>query len=258
MDTVRSADGTTIAFDRTGDGPPLIIVGGALSDRAAAAPLAEILSGDFTVVAYDRRGRGNSSDTPPYAVEREVEDLAALLDAVGGSGSVLGHSSGAALAIEAVVRGLPITRLAAYEPPFIVDDSRPALPAGYDEHLDELLAEGRRGDAVAYFMTAGVGLPTAMVDQMRGAPMWPAMEALAHTIPSATARRVGERRHDPHARDGRRQQPRMGTERGIGRRGGDPRRRATHARRPGPRGGARGAGSRLEIVLRGLRHHRVA
>ncbi|MGZ5345339.1 MAG: alpha/beta fold hydrolase [Actinomycetota bacterium] len=182
MDTVRSADGTTIAFERTGDGPPLIVVGGALSDRSAAADLAAVLAARFSVVAYDRRGRGDSGDTPPYAVEREVEDLAALLDAVGGSGFVLGHSSGAALAIEAVIRGLPITKLAVYEPPFIVDDTRPPLPTGYDEHLDELLAEGRRGDAVAYFMTTGVGLPSAVVDQMRGAPMWPAMEALAHTI----------------------------------------------------------------------------
>jgi pimeloyl-ACP methyl ester carboxylesterase len=182
MDTVRSADGTTIAFDRTGDGPPLIIVGGALSDRSAAADLAAALTASFTVVAYDRRGRGDSGDTPPYAVEREVDDLATLIDAVGGSAFVVGHSSGAALAIEAVIRGLPIMKLAVYEPPFIVDDSRPPLPADYAEQLDRLVAEGRRGDAVAYFMTTGVGLPSAVVDQMRGAPMWPAMEALAHTI----------------------------------------------------------------------------
>jgi pimeloyl-ACP methyl ester carboxylesterase len=182
MDTVRSADGTTIAYDRTGDGPPLIVVGGALSDRSAADTLAGILGEDFTVVAYDRRGRGDSGDTPPYAVEREVEDLAALIDAAGGSPFVLGHSSGAALAIEAAIQALPITKLAAYEPPFIVDDSRPPLAPDYIEHIDELVTEGRRGDAVAYFMTTAVGLPAAMVDQMRGAPMWPAMEALAHTI----------------------------------------------------------------------------
>jgi pimeloyl-ACP methyl ester carboxylesterase len=183
METVRSADGTQIAFDRTGEGPPLIVVGGALSDRTAAGPLAAQLAPSFTVFAYDRRGRGDSGDTPPYAVQREVDDLAALIDAGGGSAFVFGHSSGAALAIEAVVGGLPVTKLAVYEPPFIVDDCRSPLLTDYVEHLDGLLAEDRRGDAVAYFMTTGVGLPAAMVDQMRGAPMWPAMEALAHTIP---------------------------------------------------------------------------
>ena len=182
MDTVRSADGTTIAFERTGDGPPLIVVGGALSDRSAAADLAAVLAARFSVVAYDRRGRGDSGDTPPYAVEREVEDLAALLDAVGGSGFVLGHSSGAALAIEAVIRGLPITKVAVYEPPFIVDDSRPPLPADYFEQLDRLVAEGRRGDAVAYFMTTGVGL-RVMGDHMSGRPL-PAGWASDVTIPT--------------------------------------------------------------------------
>jgi pimeloyl-ACP methyl ester carboxylesterase len=182
VDTVRSADGTTIAYDRTGSGPPLLLVGGALSDRSGAAALARILATGFAVLAFDRRGRGDSGDTPPYAVDREVDDIAALIEATGGSAFVFGHSSGAALAIEAVVRGLPIEKLALYEPPFIVDDTRPPLPADYTEHLDRLVAEGRRGDAVAYFMTTGVGLPAQVVDQMRGAPMWPAMEGLAHTI----------------------------------------------------------------------------
>ncbi len=182
MNTAGSADGTTIAFERTGDGPPLILVGGALSDRSGAGALAAIMAARFTVVAYDRRGRGDSGDTLPYAVDREVDDLGSLIEAVGGSACVFGHSSGAALAIEAVIRGLPITKLALYEPPFIVDDNRPPLPDDYVEHLDELIGGGRRGDAVAYFMTAGVGLPAATVDQMRGAPMWPTMEALAHTI----------------------------------------------------------------------------
>lgn len=180
--TVRSADGTAIAFDRSGDGPPLVLVGGALSDRKAAAGLADTLAARFAVVAYDRRGRGDSGDTMPYAVEREIEDLEALIAEVGGSASVVGHSSGAALALRAVMAGAPVTRLALYEPPFIVDDSRSPLPGDYVEHLEELVAAGRRGDAVAYFMTVGVGVPTEVVEQMRQAPMWPGMEALAHTI----------------------------------------------------------------------------
>lgn len=180
--SVRSADDTPIAFDRTGDGPPLILVGGALSDRTSAAPLAALLTPRFTVYAVDRRGRGDSGDTPPYAVEREVEDLEALIDDAGGSAFVFGHSSGAALAIEAAVRGLPILKLALYEPPFIVDDSRAPLPDDYVRTLQELASTGRPGDAVAYFMTTGVGLPSETVEQMRHAPMWPVMEALAHTL----------------------------------------------------------------------------
>ena len=180
--TVRSADGTTIAFDRSGAGPPLILVGGALSDRQAAVPLAPLLAPTFTVLAYDRRGRGGSGDTPPYTVAREVEDLAALIEDAGGAAFVFGHSSGAALALKAVAGGLPIPMLALYEPPFIVDDSRTPVPDDYMAHLQELVAAGRRGDAVAYFMTEGVGVPPEIVEQMRQAPMWPGLEALAHTI----------------------------------------------------------------------------
>ena len=180
--SVRSADGTAISFDRTGDGPPLILVGGALSDRTAAAPLAALLAPRFTVYAFDRRGRGDRGDTPPYAVDREVEDLGALIDDAGGSAFVFGHSSGAALAIEAAVRGLPIPKLALYEPPFIVDDTRAPLPDDYEATLREMAASGHPGDTVAYFMTTGVGLPSEEVEQMRHAPTWPAMEALAHTL----------------------------------------------------------------------------
>jgi pimeloyl-ACP methyl ester carboxylesterase len=179
---VRSNDGTQIAFDRSGDGPPVILIGGALSDRGAAGVLAAQVAGAHTVVDYDRRGRGDSGDTPPYAVEREIEDLDALIEEVGGSAAVFGHSSGAALALRAVVHGSGIAKLAVYEPPFIVDDSRPNLPADYVEHLEALAAAGERSEAVAYFMTTGVGVPSEVVDQMRGAPMWPGMEALAHTI----------------------------------------------------------------------------
>jgi len=180
--SVRSADGTIIAFDRSGAGPPLVLVGGALSDRQAAVGLTTLLAPSFTVFAYDRRGRGDSGDTPPYAVEREIEDLAALIEDAGGAAFVFGHSSGAALALKAVAGGLPIPMLALYEPPFIVDDSRTPVPDDYVAHIRELVAAGRRGDAVAYFMIEGVGVPPEMVEQMRQAPMWPGLEALAHTI----------------------------------------------------------------------------
>jgi pimeloyl-ACP methyl ester carboxylesterase len=182
MDTVTSPDGTTIALDRSGEGPPLIVVGGALSDRAAAAPLSALLASRFTFVAYDRRGRGDSDDTPPYAVEREIDDLGAVIGVAGGEVFVFGHSSGGALALEGAIHGLPIARLALYEPPFIVDDSRPPVPHDYVDRVRELVAAERRGDAVEYFMTAAVGVPPQLVAQMREMPMWPRMEALAHTI----------------------------------------------------------------------------
>jgi pimeloyl-ACP methyl ester carboxylesterase len=183
MNDVRSQDGTRIAFERSGDGPPMVLVLGTLNDRSSAAPLAEALAPNFTVYAYDRRGRGDSGDTPPYAVDREIEDIDALISEAGGFAMVYGHSSGAVLALEAAARGLAIPKLALYEPPFVVDDSRPPLPKDYVATLQELASSGRRGDAVAYFVTTGVGLPSEFADQMRNAPMWPALEALAPTLP---------------------------------------------------------------------------
>lgn len=183
--TATSADGTTIAYDRRGSGPAVILVGGAFQYRAfdpRTAQAAELLGGHFTVVHYDRRGRGGSGDTPPYATEREVEDLAALIREVGGSAMLYGHSSGAVLALDAVVAGLPVTKLALYEPPFIVDDSR-SLPGDYRKRLAELVAEDRRGDAVEYFMTVAVGLPPENVAGLRQAPHWAGFEAVAHTLP---------------------------------------------------------------------------
>ena len=182
MNTVTSGDGTTIAFDRSGEGPPLVLVGGALSDRSAAGSLTEALAPRFTVIAYDRRGRGDSGDTAPYAVEREIEDLEALVAEAGGSAFVFGHSSGAALALEATARGLPVTKLALYEPPFIVDDGHEPLPDDYVERLTELAASGRRGDAVEYFLTSGPGVPPEVVAGMRSEPFWAGMEKIAHTL----------------------------------------------------------------------------
>jgi dihydrofolate reductase/alpha-beta hydrolase superfamily lysophospholipase len=179
---VHSSDGTAIAFDRLGDGPPVILVGGALQDRMGNAQLAALLAPLFTVFNYDRRGRGNSGDTAPYAVEREIEDIEALTNEAGGSVFVFGSSSGANLALEAAAQGLNITKLALWEPNFIVDDSRPPLPKDYAEQLTELVSSGRRGDAVEFFMTKAVGLPVEFVAPMRNMPMWKGMEAEAHTL----------------------------------------------------------------------------
>jgi pimeloyl-ACP methyl ester carboxylesterase len=178
-----SEDGTTIAFDRSGEGPPIILVGGALADRSAAAELAAHLAASLTAIAFDRRGRGDSGDTAPYAVDREVEDIEALILAVGGQAFVLGHSSGAVLALESARRRPEqVTKLALYEPPFIVDHSRPLLPADYVTHLDELVSSGRRGDAVEFFMTTAVGVPTDVVAGMREQPFWSSLESTAHTL----------------------------------------------------------------------------
>ena len=186
MNTVTSKDGTTIAFDRSGEGPAIILVGGALQHRAidpSTARLAELLSPNFTVYHYDRRGRGDSGDTAPYAVEREVEDIDALIQEAGGSAHLFGMSSGAVLALHAAAAGLDITKLALYEPPFMVDDTRPPLPEDYRERLTELLAADRRGDAVELFLTEAVGVSAETVAPMRGAPFWSAFEAVAHTLP---------------------------------------------------------------------------
>jgi pimeloyl-ACP methyl ester carboxylesterase len=183
MYTVASKDDTIIVFDRSGTGPALILVGGATVTRAFLAPLAAALASRFTVYAYDRRGRGDSGDTAPYAVAREIEDLAAVIAAAGGAAFVFGHSSGAVLALEAA-RTLPgtVAKLAMYEPPFIVDDSRPPLPADYVPRLNAFIAAGRRADAVALFMSVVAGVPAEFVAQMHDSPHWAASEAVAHTI----------------------------------------------------------------------------
>jgi pimeloyl-ACP methyl ester carboxylesterase len=167
MDKVTSRDGTPIAFERLGDGPPVIVVCGATCDRALMHPTAEELAKHFTVFNYDRRGRGDSGDTLPYAVEREIEDLGALIAEAGGRASVYGHSSGAVLALRAAAAGLPIARLVLHEPPFSPDENVLArAPAPLRENLRTILAEDRRGDAVELFMRR-VGTPQAMVEQMR-------------------------------------------------------------------------------------------
>jgi pimeloyl-ACP methyl ester carboxylesterase len=141
--TVTSADGTALAFDQLGAGPPVVMVVGAFNTRATTGPLAAALQDRLRILNYDRRGRGESGDTPPYAVEREIEDLDALIAEAGGSAAVFGYSSGANLALEAAAHGLAITKLALYEPPFLIDGSRPRPPAELPEQLAELISAGR-------------------------------------------------------------------------------------------------------------------
>lgn len=184
MKKILSKDGTAIAVDRTGSGPALVFVDGAMCYRASgpSQPMAAALAGHFTVFTYDRRGRGDSSDTNPYDVGREVEDLEAVIREAGGQAVVLGVSSGAALALEAASRGVPITRLALYEAPFIVDDSRSALPDDFVPQMKTALAEGRRTDAVNMFMKL-VGVPAVFIMLMRLMPAWSKLTGVAHTLP---------------------------------------------------------------------------
>lgn len=170
----------TIAFDRLGDGPPVILVVGAFNTRDTGAPLAEALATKHTVITYDRRGRGDSGDSAPYAVEREIEDLDGLLQEVGGSASVFGFSSGAALALAAAAHGLAIAELALFDLPLRA--SGPANPVDHAAALDALVRAGRRGDAVEYFQGQMVGMPEAVIAQLRNAPFRRALEAMAHTL----------------------------------------------------------------------------
>jgi pimeloyl-ACP methyl ester carboxylesterase len=182
LQTVTSADGTTIAYDRLGSGPAVVLVCGGSVDRGANAGLAAVLATDFTVYNYDRRGRGDSGDTLPYAVEREIEDIEAVIDAAGGSAFLYGTSSGAALALEAARSlGGKVAKLALWEPPYIEDPAaRP--PADTVETYERLVAEGRRSDAVEYFTAKVVGLPPEFVEFAKTQPFWAAQEKIAHTL----------------------------------------------------------------------------
>jgi pimeloyl-ACP methyl ester carboxylesterase len=179
-----SRDGTTIAYEQTGTGPVVVLVSAALADRSGTRRLAKHLAKHFTVINYDRRGRGQSADTQPYAVEREVEDIEALIDASGGSAFLFGSSSGAVLALEAASK-LPgkVKKLFMYEPPFIVDNSRPPMPDDFGNQVAELVSARRRGDAVKFFFTKGMGIPNFAVTMMRLMPGWSKMTGMAHTLP---------------------------------------------------------------------------
>ena len=183
MKKVSSKDGTIITYDQSGNGYPVILVDGALCSHVIGPmpKLAAQLAAHFTVINYDRRGRYDSGDTQPYAVEREIEDLDALIHQVGGEACVFGISSGAALALQAAEKGLPIKKLALYEPPFINPENRP--PADSREQLVAMIASGRRGDAVKFFLKDMVGVPAFVVGMMRLFPVWSKLKAVANTLP---------------------------------------------------------------------------
>jgi pimeloyl-ACP methyl ester carboxylesterase len=178
---VTSKDGTSIAYERVGSGPALVLVGGGAVDRSENVPLGPELAEHFTVFNYDRRGRGGSGDTLPYALEREFEDLAALIDVAGGSAHLFGASSGGALAMEAAVAGLPIGKLAVYEVPYMVGEVMQERWHEYVARLHTLLGQGRRGDAFELFMRLA-GSPDAQIAAAKESPHWPGCEAIAHTL----------------------------------------------------------------------------
>jgi hypothetical protein len=182
METVTSKDGTTLAYERLGTGPAVVLVCGGSVDRMSNAPLAEQLAPHFTVYNFDRRGRGDSGDTAPYAIEREYEDIAAMLEAAGGAALLYGSSSGAALALAATASGLPVTKLALWEPPFILEGGRDRPPANTAQIYTDFVESGRRDAAVEYFMGTVVGLPPEFIGFARSQPWWPAQEAIAHTL----------------------------------------------------------------------------
>ena len=199
QETVASADGTTIAFEQSGTGPVIVLVAAALADRAGTVKLARHLARRFTVINYDRRGRGKSTDAPPYAIAREVEDIEALIDAAGGSAFVFGSSSGAVLALEAASRlGGKVEKLLIYEPPFIVDGSHAPMPGDLIEQVTELVSAGRRNDAVKLFFTRGMGIPGFAVSLMRLLmPGWSKMADIAHTVPYDLAILAGTQEGKP-------------------------------------------------------------
>lgn len=182
MDVVRSADGTELAVERRGQGPAVVLVGGALADRRATRALAGGLAASCTAISYDRRGRGESGDRPPYAIEREVEDLAAVVATAGASPAVYGHSSGAMLALAASCSGVPVARLAVYEPPFLTGAARARLDGEVRARLSALLGAGRRDEAVRWFLTEAVAMPADELGGLAASPGWKAALDLAHTL----------------------------------------------------------------------------
>jgi len=194
MNTVSSADGTTIAYRKQGEGPALILVDGALTvhSSGSGSELAGLLAPHFTVYGFDRRGRGESGDTPPYAVDREIDDIEALIDRAGGSAFLYGHSSGGPLAMRAAIRLRgTVSKIAMYEPPYNNDPGAQQSWSQYLSQLGQALAEGRRGDAVALFMRF-VGTPAEQIARLRGEPSWASMEAVAPTLAYDHAAIMGE------------------------------------------------------------------
>ena len=198
MNKVISKDGTEIAFDKTGNGPALILVDGALMYRAFGSmpELAKLLAPNFTVITFDRRGRGESSNIQPYNLQNEIADLEALIQEAGGSAFLFGISSGACLALEASIQlGTKVKKLAMYEPPYNTENGSRQAWMDYRKQLEEALAAGRKGDAVVLFMNL-VGTPADQIEGMRNAPMWPMFEAVAPTL-AYDAAAMGEDRSAP-------------------------------------------------------------
>ena len=185
MNTVTSKDGTPIAYDKMGSGKPLILIDGALCYRSFGPmpKLAPLLSKNFTVFMYDRRGRGDSGNVQPYSIQREIEDIDALIKEASGSAYVFGISSGAALGLRAVESKLNIPRLALYEPPYVYAKKNGFVPPDHEGNLKSLIAENRRGDAVKYFMVDMVGAPAIFAFIMKLMPAWKKLKAVAHTLP---------------------------------------------------------------------------
>ncbi|MGZ6777349.1 MAG: alpha/beta fold hydrolase [Blastococcus sp.] len=182
MERLDAPDGTTIAYERTGTGPPLVLVMGALCDRLSTATLSPLLAPDFTVYEYDRRGRGDSTEVGEYSVQREVDDLAAVLTVAADPAFVFGHSSGGCLALEAAASGVAMAGLAVYEPPYTAADDGSGGPAEMLDAIQQLLRTGDRDGAVAAFVR-GTGAPAERVEAMRNEPFWPRMAQLAPTLP---------------------------------------------------------------------------
>jgi pimeloyl-ACP methyl ester carboxylesterase len=181
METITSRDGTTLAVERHGTGSPLVVVGGALCDRARTRDTALALAARHTVLNYDRRGRGDSGPAAG-GLAREIEDLAAVVAAAGAPAAVYGHSSGAALAVQAAAAGVPMTRLVLHDPPYGPDDAAQRAEArAYLDALLPALAEGRHDDAVTLFFGL-TGLPPELVAGWRTEPWWPATAAMAPTL----------------------------------------------------------------------------
>jgi pimeloyl-ACP methyl ester carboxylesterase len=185
MHTVTSKDGSTIAYDRYGSGPAVILVGGALSYRkfGKMEQLAELLADHCSVINYDRRGRGDSTEAGPFALEREIEDIAALIEAQGGSASLWGWSSGGALALRAAGTGIGVDRVSVYEVPFMVTPGQDRPTPDYGARLDRLVTAGDRSSAVRHFMRNAMGMPAPFVAVMRLTPWWKGMKSTAHTLP---------------------------------------------------------------------------
>jgi pimeloyl-ACP methyl ester carboxylesterase len=182
LSTVTSADGTTIAYEKLGSGPAIIVISNVAEDHTGVAGVAKALSEHFTVISFDRRGRGASGDPQPYDPAREIEDIAALIDLAGGSAALTSGSGGCGLTLDAAsALGDKITGLYLYEPPFIVDDQKAPVPADYLEHQEALVAAGQRSEAVEYFMTELIGVPAEYLPMMKADPSWDEMARYAHT-----------------------------------------------------------------------------